>query len=227
MNDQAGVRAQFETAIQKSPEYFPAQYSLGLLLRAEAQHREAIDRFAAAVAARPTYTEARLRMAASLRAIGRTRDAADAYAQALATAPESTEARVGYAMTLSKLKRDREARAALEDAATRQGADPVLTHAFARLLAASPDDRVRDGKRALALVQQLLQRGRTIELGETYAMALAEVGMFRDAQSIQRDVTAAAERAGLTAARSRLLARQKLYDWAEPNRTPWTDEEMP
>jgi tetratricopeptide (TPR) repeat protein len=227
MNDQTGARTEFETAIQHSPDYFPARYSLGVLLGAEGQHAQAIEQFAAALAARPTYTEARLRMASSLRAIGRTSDALEQYAQAMASAPQSSEARVGYAMTLSKLRRDREARQVLEDAATSPGADPLVTHAFARLLAASPDDSVRDGKRSLALVEQLLKRGRTIELGETYAMALAEVGMFRDAQALQRELTAAAERARLASARSRLLARQKLYDWGERNRTPWADEEMP
>ena len=52
----------------------------------------------------------------------------------------------------------------------------MFTHALARLLATSPDEKVRDGRRAMDLVQQMLQRGRSIELGETYAMALAELG---------------------------------------------------
>jgi tetratricopeptide (TPR) repeat protein len=228
MNDQKGARTEFETAIQKSPEHFPAQYSLGVMLQAEGRHAAAVERFAAALKARPTYTEARLRMASSLRRTGRTREALDEYAQALGGAQENTEARVGYAMTLAKLRRDREARQVLEEIATRPGADPAIAHAFARLLAASPDRQVRDGTRAKAVVEQLLARGRTIELGETYAMALAELGLFREAQSLQRDLTAAAERAGMTTgARARLAARQKLYDWAEPCRTPWTDDEMP
>jgi hypothetical protein len=73
----------------------------------------------------------------------------------------------------------------------------------------------------------MLQRGRTIELGETYAMTMAELGMFREAQSLQRDLIAAAQRAGMTTARARMAARLALYDRADPCRTPWTDEEMP
>ena len=64
------------------------------------------------------------------------------------------------------------------------GGDLVFTHGLARLLATSPDDQVRNGKRAMELVQQMLQRGRTLELGETYAMTLAELGQYREAQSL-------------------------------------------
>ena len=47
----------------------------------------------------------------------------------------------------------------------------------------------------MELVQQMLQRGRSLELGETYAMTLAELGQYREAQALQRDLIAAA-RAG-------------------------------
>ena len=89
------------------------------------------------------------------------------------------------------------------------------------------DPKVRDGARALELLQPLLQSERSLDLGETYAMALAETGQFREAQAIQRELTTAATRAGLTATRRRLEQRQALYDRADPCRTTWTEEEMP
>ena len=52
----------------------------------------------------------------------------------------------------------------------------IFPHGLARLLATSPDDHVRDGQRAMTLVQDLVKQGRTLELGETLAMALAELG---------------------------------------------------
>jgi tetratricopeptide (TPR) repeat protein len=227
MNDQKGAQAEFETAVQLSPEYFPAQFSLGVMLQDEGRHAQAVERFAAALKVRPTYTEARLRLASSLRRSGRLNDALAEYTQAMAGAPDDQEARMGYAMTLTKLHRDREARDTLSAAASARGGDLVFTHALARLLATSPDDKVRDGKRAMELVQEMLRRGRTLELGETYAMTLAELGQYRDAQSLQRDLIAAADRAGQTAMKGRLNARLKLYERADPCRTPWTDEEMP
>ena len=175
MNDQAGARAEFQTAVQNSPDYFPAQFSLGVLLQTEGKHAQAVDCFEAALKARPTYTEARLRLASSLRRTGRLKEALDQYEQAGTSAPDNAEARLGHAMVLSKLRRDREARDLLNQASA-DGGDLVFTHALARLLATSPDEKVRDGRRAMELVQQMLQRGRSLELGETYAMTLAELG---------------------------------------------------
>ena len=71
MNDQAGARAEFQAAVEKSPDYFPAQFSLGVMLQTEGRHAQAVDQFEAALKARPTYTEARLRLASSLRRTGR------------------------------------------------------------------------------------------------------------------------------------------------------------
>ena len=227
MSDAKGAQAEFETAVRTSPDYFPAQFSLGVMLQAEGRHQEAIEHFAAALKQRPTYTEASLRMASSLRRTGHAKEALEQYQQVLAGDADLPEARMGYAMTLVKLHRDLEARDTLAEAAKAPGDPIVFVHALARLLASSPDDRVRDGKRAMELVQQLLQRGRTPELGETYAMTLAELGQYREAASVQRDVMRAAQRAGVTNATPRLAARLQLYERAEPCRTPWTDEEMP
>ena len=115
----------------------------------------------------------------------------------------------------------------LETSLTANGGDLVVMHALARLLATSPEASVRDGRRAMDLVQQMMQRGRTLELGETYAMTLAELGQFKEAQGLQRELIAAADRAGMAPLKARLAARLALYDRADPCRTPWTDEEMP
>lgn len=227
MQDEKGALAEFETAVRLSPEYFPSQFSLGVIAQEKGQHAQAIERFTAALKARPTYTEARLRLASSLRRTGRLADSLAAYREALASAPDNPEARMGAVMVLSKLRRDREARQMLETSLTANGGDLVVMHALARLLATSPEASVRDGRRAMDLVQQMMQRGRTLELGETYAMTLAELGQFKEAQGLQRELIAAADRAGMAPLKARLAARLALYDRADPCRTPWTDEEMP
>lgn len=227
MQDEKGAVAEFEKAVTLSPEYFPSQFSLGVIAQEKGQHAQAIERFTAALGARPNYTEARLRLASSLRRTGKGTEALAAYRQALAGAPDNPEARMGMVMLLSKMRRDREARQVLEESLKANAGDLVAMHALARLLATSPDASVRDGRRAMELVQQMMQRGRTLELGETYAMTLAELGQFKDAQGLQRELIAAADRAGMTALKARLTARLALYDRADPCRTPWTDEEMP
>jgi hypothetical protein len=98
--------------------------------------------------------------------------------------------------------------------------------ALARVLATSPDDRVRDGRRAVAITQELFKGERTTALGETIAMALAEVGDFEQAIAIQRDVMAAAEKAGFTAQLPHMTANLMLYERQQPSRTPWTDDDL-
>ena len=68
-------------------------------------------------------------------------------------------------------------------------------------------------------------RSRT-SLGETIAMALAEQRNFAQAISIQRDVIAAAQRAGLTAAVQRMTANLALYERGQPCRTPWIEDDL-
>jgi hypothetical protein len=100
-----------------------------------------------------------------------------------------------------------------------------LTVALARVLAASPDAGVRNGARAMALVDQLLKGGRNLELGETLAMALAELGDYAAAAATLRDVVASAERAGLRDAARRLSVNLRLYENRQPCRAPWQNDD--
>jgi len=224
--DRDGARSEFETAVRLSPDYFLAQYSLGLLLQEDSRHREAIMRFQAALDARPIYTPARLRMASSLRRTGRVPEALVAYQRALDGAADLVEARMGQVTVLVQLGRDREARDQLASAA-QSTQDPVFRHGLARLLATSPDDTVRDGTQAMKLIQELVAEGRTLDLGETMAMTLAELGRFEQAMSVQRDLMAAAEKARLPKVVARLRVNLARYERREACRTPWTIEEVP
>ena len=228
MRDPAAARRQFEEAVRLSPDYFLSHYSLGVMLQADGRHEDAIKRFAAAIRARPIYMEARLRMASSLQRTRRTTEALAEYHKVLSGNAELTEARLGYAMSLVQLGRYREARDRLI-AARQTGPDQsIFTHALARLLATASDDQVRDPQRAMTLVQELLTKGRTVELGETMAMALAELGEFDRAASVQRDLLATARKMGLAATvASRLRGNLQRYERLEPCRIPWTIEEIP
>jgi tetratricopeptide (TPR) repeat protein len=228
MGDVRGAQTQFERVVRASPDFFLAQYSLGVLLQAGGQHQGAIARFSNALKSKPDYTEARLRLASSLRHSRREQDALVEYRRVLAESADSTEARIGYAMALVQLHRYEEARTRLAEAMKRYPGETVFAHGLARLLAAAPDDSVRDGAKALALVQELLAREqRTPDLGETMAMALADEGRYDEAVQVQRDLITGAERRGLHNVTGRLAENLTLYERHQPCRTPWTDSEMP
>lgn len=227
LDDAKGANAEFETAVRLAPDYFPAQFSLGVLRQAEGRHREAIARFEAALAARPNYPEARLRLAASLRRTGQAQAAIGHYADVLTGDPGNVEARFASAMAHVQVGRYREARDLLASGVKTFPNQLVFAHGLARVLAAAPDDGVRDGSRALALAQDLVKHGRTLDLGETTAMALAATGQYAQAAAIQRELIAAAEREKLSSVLARLTANLRLYESGSPCRTPWEANEIP
>jgi predicted Zn-dependent protease len=144
----------------------------------------------------------------------------------MAANPQHWEAQFGYATTLSQLNRDQEARAQLMAGMNAFPDNVIFPHGLARLLATSPDDHVRDGQRAMVLVQDLITRGRTLELGETLAMTLAELGQYDQAASIQRDVIKSAGKAGVPSAEKRMTKHLTLYEHHQPCRTPWELDEI-
>ena len=227
LGDARGAQEQFEQVVRTSPEYTRAHYSLGILMEASGRHQEAIDRFSTAVKYEPSYVQARVGLAGALRRSGRLQESLAEYEQALKIDPSFSDAVLGDAMTLVSLQRYQEARDRLTEGTKVYPEQPVFPQALARLLAAAPDVRVRDGRRALMIVQELLKKQQSLELGETLAMALAELGRYEQAAAVQRDVVAATERAGLNQIASHMGENLKLYERREPCRTPWRDGEMP
>lgn len=228
LGDARGAQEQFEQVVRTTPDFYLAQFSLGVLLQSNGKDREAIEHFSQALRTRPNYPEAQLRLASSLRRTGRVQESLHDYEQVLTQNPDNPEARMGEAMMLVKLGRYDTARDLLETGVRTYPDQTVLSIGLARLLAAVPDERLRDGARAVALVQALLEKQqRTPELGETLAMALAAAGRFDEAMSIQRNLISGAERGRMPALSSRLARNLMLYEQREPCRTPWADEEMP
>ena len=201
--------------------------SLGVLLQEEGRHQAAAERFATALRGRSSYTEARLRLAYSLRRAGDPEGALAQYVQVSGTNPNLVEPPSGRAMTLVVLRRWGDARAGWRRRWRRIRMTWAWRTLLARLLAAAPDAAVRDGGRALVLVDRLASRGRTLELGETMAMALAEVGAHVRAAALQRDLVAGAARAGLADVSRRLQRNLRRYERGEACRVPWPDGGVP
>jgi tetratricopeptide (TPR) repeat protein len=223
---------QFEAVVRGAPagtideSTAKAHYSLGILSASNGQLAAAREHFAAAVRYQPDYVEARLALADAQRRGGQADASLREYEEALRINPRSAQGRLGYAMSLVSLRRYQQAREWLEESVRLQPDEPSLSHALARLLATAPDDRVRDGRRAMGIVQDLMKGVRRTDLGETMAMAAAELGDFEQAAAIQRGVLAAAQRAGLEPAVRRMEQNLRLYEQRQPCRTPWKDDDL-
>jgi serine/threonine protein kinase/tetratricopeptide (TPR) repeat protein len=163
--------------------------------------------------------EARLALAETLRRTDHVKASIPHYEDVLARNPALAQASMGHAFALIHLGRYLEARDLLNTAVEAHRDRPEFAHMLARLLAVAPDDRVRNGQRSLRLVNELLRGGRTTELGETLAMALAETGDYERAASIQREVLAVVRRGGGTDDVRRVEDNLRLYEAHRPSRT--------
>jgi tetratricopeptide (TPR) repeat protein len=138
--------------------------------------------------------------------------------------PRVPEARFGEVLALVRLKQYKQAEEQLIEAVRLHPDRPEFIRALARLYAAAPDDRVRDGQRAVALAQELVTRQQSVDELETMAMALAEAGQYEAAARSLRDAIVAAEKLGrLDLARS-MASDLRLYEQHRPSRIPWREE---
>jgi len=223
--DAAGAGAEFERALRVSPHFAKAHYSLGIMRAAAGQSAAAVDHLSAAVRDDPAYVEARLRLADVLRRSGRAAESLAHYERAATLDPRLAEARVGQAMALVALTRYREARDRLAESLNVYPRHAPLARALVRLLAAAPDDRVRDGAEAMRILQQSLPNEPDgADHAEMTAMALAALGRYEDAAATQRQAIAAAERNGREDRRRGMVEDLVRYQRRQPCRTPWRDE---
>jgi tetratricopeptide (TPR) repeat protein len=224
--DPRGAEAEFEQAVRLLPGYARALFSLGLLMEERNRDEEAIDRFTAAVTADPSMVNARSSLANALRRSGQLDAAIAQYSEVVTIDPSASDARFGHAMALVRLRRFAEARTVLEDAVRAHPAQPGLAHALARVLAAAPDDAVRDGPRALAIMQSLERSAApSIAIVETTAMALAENRRFAEAAARQRHAIAIATQSRRTDLVMRLSENLRRYESSMPSRMPWADDD--
>ncbi|MEQ1807349.1 MAG: hypothetical protein ABL900_18370, partial [Burkholderiaceae bacterium] len=118
-----------------------------------------------------------------------------------------------------RLGRDRDARAELERGVAADPEHAGAANALARLLATSADPGVRDGRRALALARALRERTNSAEVGQTFAMALAQAGDFNGAVQVQQQIIATLARGSATP--QFLQDNLARYAQRQPARAAW------
>ena len=161
-----------------------AHYRLGDLL--EGQGDLSFKHYKAALQANSNLPAVMFRYAESLREAGQFRDALPYYQKILSQKPDFNGARLGRALSLIKLGQWSQAKTSLAEDMEAVREQPVFVHLFARLLAACPDDSIRNGSQALQLTTAMVKAASGAELSATHAMALAENGRFEDAIQFQR-----------------------------------------
>ena len=113
----------------------------------------------------------------------------------------------------------------LETAFSRQPQTAAVINALARLLATAPASDVRDGKRALEMAMSLFEANSSLEIGQTYAMALAESGNFTKAAELQQEIISTYERSGMPVDKFFVAQNLAAYLRNEPVRDGWSIED--
>ena len=116
------------------------------------------------------------------------------------------------AMTLIQAQRYHHALLQLEEAQDAFPENMEIKNILARLLAACPDETIRDGSRSLHLAQLVVRSNGNVEHLETLAMAYAELGQFDKAIEWQQSAIRAAERANRPELLSPLQNNLRYYE---------------
>ena len=245
MGDLKGAVREYAQALRASPGNPMLHYYLGTTLMGLQSEEEAAKHYQRAIGANPGFMEAHFQLANLLMRLRRYDDAIPHYTAVMeldsgfgSRTPAGSHtggqirqmgvlARFMRAMALVQLSRHEEALAILEKGLQVFPGHADMTHAVARLLAASPDPKIRNGMKALQLLKGLFEGQGELELEyvETLAMALAETGQFERAAQMQRAMISDLQQ-NRRFDLARLLAENlALYQRRQPCRHPWRKDD--
>ncbi len=187
--------ADYAAALKIDPKFAYALASRGGLWTIRGEFAKAEADISAACAIDPRSALASLQRGNLRRALGQHRLSMDDYAHAIWLDPRSTSAYVERGIAYRQLKEYDKALADFDKALEVEPKSPLALSAKAWLLAASPDNKIRDGKKALELAKAADARCVTKEprFIEAFAAAYAEVGDFDAAIALQKEVLRNAE----------------------------------
>jgi tetratricopeptide (TPR) repeat protein len=182
---------------------------------------QAIDELELALDVQPDSVDGHLLMARAQGISGAFSASADSFGQVLELDPSNQEALFARALALLLSDRYREAQDHLQTSLRLQPRNLALKHTLARLLATCPEDSIRDGDRALQLAEEVINTELTVDHAQTMAMALAAVGRYEEAASLQMQIIDQASRLRDPQLNTRLRRNLDLYRAQQPVLAPW------
>jgi tetratricopeptide (TPR) repeat protein len=226
-NDLKGAMDQYQQVLRLMPHNATAHYDLGVIFLQMSFEARASEHFRAAIASDPGLKVAHFQLANLLVKNREYEDAVHHYSRVIELSPENEFARLMKALSLVRLARYHDARRDLEEGVASSPNSNDLTLALARLLAACPDKSIRNGSRALQLVEKLLKSHPSpdFEIVETYAMAMASNGRLTEAADLQRRMIGTVQTAGRHDLATVLQRNLKLYEQGQACSTPWRDDD--
>jgi tetratricopeptide (TPR) repeat protein len=218
--DLEAAEKHYQKAIELDPSFPSAHLGFARLLAQLGRDGDAEQQFQIAVELEPDYPLAFDSWGNFYARQGKYDQALEKYQQAVQVDPEFTLAHFHRGVALLEKREFGSAKAALE---TALGLSPKFTQAKVRLaeiLASAPDASLRDGRRALSLVNEVVAgvRNPDAKMLDVLAMAYAETSQFSQALEAARHarhLALAADDRDLVRA---LDERQAIYKKQQPFR---------
>jgi len=200
------------------PENPIARFNLAIGLARAGQRAEAIETLGKILELAPENPDTRFSRGVLLAMEGRLEEATADFEIVVDLEPTRTDVYTNLARALSQRGRLDEAASVLRSAHDRFPQQVDITLALAWVLATAPDEQLRDGKAAMALLEPLLRNRRRPRLLDAYAAAQAATGDFAAALRTADAAIAALRRAGpgASATLAELKSRRALYAREEP-----------
>ena len=178
-------------------------------LSREGDTEEAVAKYLEALDVAPELHGARFALARLYAGSSRFEEALAEFDLLVTANPQDVASHRGKATALILLERWAEARQSLEDSMrTVVPRDGQLAHLLARVLVSAPEESARNGSLALELAMWVYDVQKKTAVGETVAMAFAELGEFERAITIQEKMVEIVANAGDE--RLALIMRERL-----------------
>jgi len=215
------ARAELAESVRLDSASPSAQFSLAVVHDRLGEDAAAREHYLAALKRDPDNVQALVYLADLSLRTGEAQEAAGYYRRALAKDEHSTRVALSLAMALVKANRHAEARKVLEEAHAAEPRSAEVTNSLARVLATAPQPSTRDAARSLDLAKTLFEATKSLAVGQTYAMALAENGRFGEATVLQQETIIGYERSRAPVDRNFLERNLRLYQLKKPAREGW------
>lgn len=222
------AKTQLNELLGVSPNYAKAHLSLGVLAAQLDKDAEAVTHFRAGLAVDKNLADANLFLGDALMRLKKYPEAQAAYQRQMELTPRNPSPHMRLVPALVRQRKFAEARNKMEDLVKGLPKHRDVMMVMVRLLAACPDNSIRDGKRAVELAEEKLAQETKPVYVQTRAMAYAEAGNFQKAIQEQRAALEMTQTAVDTGSKEIDLLKMlkedlQLYERKQPCRRPWMD----
>jgi tetratricopeptide (TPR) repeat protein len=210
----------FQTSLEINPAFTDAHNYLGNIFLQQGRTDEAISHYRAALEIDPNSAGAHYNLGNAYLETNRLQEAIAQYRKTLVLSPGFVDAHDNLGIALLQSRHTREAFAHFQTALAGDPSDVNAQVSLAWMLAASPDDSLRNGARAFDLAQQAhrLSGGKNPLILRALAAAYAETGHFVEARETTKRALDLATRNRSAALSETLRAQIKSYEADTPYR---------